>query len=113
MKNTHDYIHHYRGYWSRGGKCRIRIYQEDGRAPVIVRSQLPDNDNISVTNMAEHLAAERIEGHGLPVPVIWGEHYPENRGEGRGIVAGVVLFLASQRGVAGRRKFPFQYYSAP
>jgi hypothetical protein len=27
---THDYVHHYRGYWSDGGKCRIRIYQEDG-----------------------------------------------------------------------------------
>ena len=29
---THDYVHHYRGYWSEGGKCRIRIYQEEGRA---------------------------------------------------------------------------------
>jgi hypothetical protein len=25
MKKTHDYILHYRGYWSDGGKCRIRI----------------------------------------------------------------------------------------
>jgi hypothetical protein len=24
MKKTHDYIYHYRGYWSDGGKCRIR-----------------------------------------------------------------------------------------
>jgi hypothetical protein len=22
VKKTHDYIHHYRGYWSEGGKCR-------------------------------------------------------------------------------------------
>ena len=57
MKKTHDYIHHYLGYWSDGGKCRIRIYREDGRAPVVVCSQLPDNDNTSVTNMAEYLAA--------------------------------------------------------
>ena|SRR5215207_473741 len=30
---THDYIHHYRGYWSDGGKCRIRIYRENGHEP--------------------------------------------------------------------------------
>jgi hypothetical protein len=35
MKKTHDYIHHYRGYWSDGGKCRIRMYREDGQAPVL------------------------------------------------------------------------------
>jgi hypothetical protein len=29
MKKTHDYLHYYRGYWSEGGKCRIRIYQEE------------------------------------------------------------------------------------
>ena len=28
---THDYVHRYRGYWSDGGKCRIRIYQEEGQ----------------------------------------------------------------------------------
>jgi hypothetical protein len=37
---------------------------------VVVRSQPPDNDNTSVTNMAERLVAERIEGDGLPVPVV-------------------------------------------
>ena len=42
MKKTHDYIHNYRGYWSDGGKCRIRIYHEDRRAPVVICSQLPD-----------------------------------------------------------------------
>ena len=31
MKKTHDYVHFYRGYWSEGGKYRIRIYKEDGR----------------------------------------------------------------------------------
>jgi hypothetical protein len=41
MEKTHDYIHHYRGYWSDGGKCRIRIYWEDGRALVVICSQLP------------------------------------------------------------------------
>jgi hypothetical protein len=81
VKKTHDSIHHYRGYWSDGGKCRIRIYQEDGRAPVVVCSQLPDNDNTSITNMAEYLVAEVIEQHGLPTPLVWIEHYPEHNGE--------------------------------
>ena len=81
MKKTHDYIHHYRGYWSDGGRCRIRIYHEDGRAPVVICSQLPDNPNTSVTNMAEYLAAEVIEEHSLPTPLTWIEHYPEHEGE--------------------------------
>ena len=69
MNKTHDYIYHYRGYWSDGGRCRIRIYREEGRAAVVVCSQLPDNTNTSVTNMAEYLAAEVIEDHGLPTPL--------------------------------------------
>jgi hypothetical protein len=81
MKKTHDYIHHYRGYWSDGGKCRIRIYQEDRLASVVVCSQLPDNKNTSVTNMAEYLAAEVVEEHALSTPLTWVEHYPEHRGE--------------------------------
>ncbi len=80
MRKTHDYVHRYRGYWSDGGKCRIRIYQEDGQAPVVVCSQLPDNDSTSVTNMAEYLAAEVAERHSLPTPLTWVEHYPENWG---------------------------------
>lgn len=77
----HDYVHRYRGYWSDGGKCRIRIYQEEGQDPVVICSQLPENKNTSVTNMAEYLAAEVIEKHGLPTPLTWIEHYPEHRGK--------------------------------
>ena len=78
---THDYIHYYRGYWSEGGKCRIRIYRTHGDEPVVICSQLPENKNISVTNMAEYLAAEAIEEHGLTTPLIWIEHYPAHRGK--------------------------------
>ena len=81
MNKSHDYVHYYRGYWSDGGKCRMRIYQEDGRVPVVICSQLPDNENTSVTNMAEYLAAEVIEEHSLPTPLTWIEHYPEHEGE--------------------------------
>jgi hypothetical protein len=81
LRKTHDYIHRYRGYWSDGGKCRIRIYRGNDRAPVVVCSQLPDNHNTSVTNMAEYLAAEVIAEHDLPPPLTWVEHYPEHEGE--------------------------------
>ena len=81
MKKTHDYVHRYRGYWSEGGKCRIRIYHEDGRAPVVICSLLPDNPNTSVTNMAEYLATEVMAEYKLPTPLKWVEHYPEHEGE--------------------------------
>jgi hypothetical protein len=81
MKKTHDYVHRYRGYWTDGGRCRIRSFQEEGRAPVVICSQLPDNDNTSVTNMVEYLAAEAIEEHSLLTPLVWVEHYPEHEGE--------------------------------
>ena len=80
MKKTHDYIHRYRGYWSDGGRCHIRIYRLDCHAPVVICSQLPDNENTSVTNIAEYLAAEVIKEHKLPTPLTWIEHYPEHEG---------------------------------
>jgi hypothetical protein len=81
VKKTHDYIHRYRGYWSDGGRCRIRIYREDGQTPVVICSQPPDNDNTSVTNMAEYLAAEVMEEHKLPTPLVWIENYTEHKGK--------------------------------
>lgn len=69
MRKTQDYVHHYRGYWSEGGRCRIRIYREEGQPPLVVCSQPPDNGNTSITNMAEYLAAEVVEGHRLPTPL--------------------------------------------
>jgi hypothetical protein len=85
VKKTHDYIHNYRGYWSDGGRCRIRIYREDGEPPVVICSQLPDNDNTSVTNMAEYLAAEIVKEHGLSTALTW------------------ILFLDTRGGVPRRR----------
>ncbi|MDP9477754.1 MAG: hypothetical protein M3R38_19070 [Actinomycetota bacterium] len=80
MKKTHDYEHRYSGYWTEGGRCRVRIYQKEGEPPVVVCSQLPDNTNTSVTNMAEYLAAEVVEACSLPAPLVWLEHYPEHEG---------------------------------
>jgi len=25
VKKTHDYVHHYRGYWSDGGRCHSKF----------------------------------------------------------------------------------------
>lgn len=52
------------------------IYREDRHDPVVVGSQLPDNENTSVTNMAEYLAAAVMEGQDLPTVLTWVEHYP-------------------------------------
>jgi hypothetical protein len=65
VKKTHDYIHHYRGYWSDGGKCRIQIYREDGQRPVVVGSQLPDNANTFVTNKAAYQSVGKSSVHSL------------------------------------------------
>lgn len=78
---THDLRHTYRGNWHAGGVCRVRIYQGGELAPVIVLSELPENDNTSVTNLVEYLAAEVVAAH-LPQafeetePPVVVEHYP-------------------------------------
>ena len=74
MTKTHDYIHHYRGCWSGGGRCRIRIYREAAEMPVVACWRLPDNRNTSVTNMAEYLAAKVGEGHSVSTPLVAVEH---------------------------------------
>ena len=48
---------------------------------MVICSQLPDNKNTSVTNMAEYLVAEVIEEHALATPLIWIEHYPRHQGQ--------------------------------
>ena len=58
-------------------RCRMRVYlpDEGGGAPVVICSELPNNEGSSVTYSAEQVAAEVIRYHKLPVPV-WIEHYP-------------------------------------
>lgn len=93
MRKTHDYLHRYRGIWRDGGICRIEVYEpapgEGTDRPVIVCSELEENTNTSVTNLAEILAAEVIARHfpwlldapdGNEQPVVWVERYPAERG---------------------------------
>ena len=74
-----DYIHP----TPHGGRCRVRIYlaDEEGDAPVVVCSELPDNRGMSVANSAERIAAEVIRRHGLAVPV-WIEQRTAETGYG-------------------------------
>ena len=81
MHETHDFVMNYRSGYEIVGKCRIRIYEEPGRVPVVICSQLPDHEGKSVTNMAEYLAAEVVEEYlpDLPdasPPFVWVQHYP-------------------------------------
>lgn len=88
MDKTQDYIHDYRGYHTLGGRCRIRVYERAGGVPVVIASELSDNTNTSVTNLAEYLAAEIIAKH-FPhrfeeeTPIVWIEHYPPMEAYGK------------------------------
>ncbi len=79
---THDYVHRYRGYYEDGAVCRVRIFRPAGLLPVLLVTELPENQNTSVTNMAEYLAADLLIRHfsaqkpGAPAPVWYVEHYP-------------------------------------
>jgi hypothetical protein len=80
MTLTHDEIHAYAGYQNAPSHCHIRIFQQDGRTPVISASELPDNPGTSITNLAEQLCAELIRAYFAvrfehDEPVIWIEHY--------------------------------------
>ncbi|MGH2411813.1 MAG: hypothetical protein ACRDGS_15840 [Chloroflexota bacterium] len=87
MGKTHDYRYQYHGFWRPGGICRIRVFEEEDRPPVVLCSELPENANTSVTNMAEYLAAEIIRAHfpqrfdATDEPIIWIEHYGPLFGE--------------------------------
>lgn len=83
MRCTLDAYYAYHGYWTAGALCRIEVYEEEGRPPVLLCTELPENTNTSITNMAEYLAAEvvtRVLPQRLDVigeePFLWIEHYP-------------------------------------
>jgi len=80
LPKTADFRHAYRGYYDEGGICRVRLFQRDTLPPVVAVSQLEENRNTSVTNMAEYIAAEISTKH-FPArletrePFVWLEHY--------------------------------------
>lgn len=79
MKKTHDFPKPYRGIGQVQGHCRIRIYQEPGKVPVVICSHA--GDEASIANAVEYLAAEVVEEFlpDLPdadPPLIWINHWP-------------------------------------
>jgi hypothetical protein len=87
MQKTNDYRYPFQGYYGSEAVCRIRVYEQEGKVPVVIASELLENTGTSITNMAEFLAAEIIAKH-FPqrfeeeLPVHWVEHYePERRGK--------------------------------
>jgi hypothetical protein len=80
LPKTHDFRYAYRGYWDDGGICRVRLFAAPERPPLIVASQLEENRNTSITNMAEYIAAEIGAKHfperfEQPDPFTFIEHY--------------------------------------
>ena len=43
--------------------CPVRIYEESRRVPVVICSQLSYNQNTSIANGGEYLAAEVVREH--------------------------------------------------
>ncbi len=80
-----DELYPFTGFWSSAGVCRIRTFEAPGCPPVIVATDLPENESTSVTNIAEYLAAQVIARY-FPhrfdeaEPVIWLEHYARTTG---------------------------------
>ena len=59
-------------------QCRLRVWEEEGRPPVVAFSQLPDYNGPSVTNRIERLAWETYVQMGQPasgITVV--QHYPD------------------------------------
>jgi hypothetical protein len=85
-----DYIHP----TPKGGRCRIRIYlpRVERDAPVVICSELPNNQGSSVTYSAQQIAAELIRYHRLGVPPVWVEHYPKEATDGHSETFELVVF---------------------
>lgn len=90
MHLANDYIHP----TSRGGRCRIRIYypDEEQDAVVVICTELANNPGESATNAVRRVAAEVIESHRLPTPLVWIEHHPSETINGRSETFEMVLF---------------------
>lgn len=66
--------------FARPGCCRLRLFDVAEKV-VAIATELDDNDGPSVTNAAEHIAAEVCSRYSIAPPqLVWFEHY-DQRGE--------------------------------
>lgn len=59
--------------------CLVRMFAPAGRQPVVVLTELPENQGMSVTNAFEFLAADIKQLFALPEDTVWVEHYTDRR----------------------------------
>ena len=59
--------------------CHVRIYRPGGSPPVVVITDLPGNEGVSVTNAIEQIVPELEKVFELPTKTMWVEHYPDRR----------------------------------
>ena len=78
MQKVQDYVHVFEGLWDESGKCRIRVYKEQGSPAVIICTELPDNQGGRIELITEGLAAEVWKRERRPEEFTWLEHYPAN-----------------------------------
>ncbi len=85
-----DYIHP----TPREGLCRVRIYlpEDEQDVPMVICSELPNNEGSSVTYSANQIAAEVIRYHKLALPPVWIEHYPKESTDGHSETFELVVF---------------------
>ncbi len=82
---TLETVHVYDGFWQPGARCGLQIFAGADGIPVVVLTELPFNDNTSVTNLVEYLAAEVLASYlpeyiGQSPPFHCVEHYPRGGG---------------------------------
>jgi hypothetical protein len=90
MHLASDYIHP----TPIGGRCRIRDYlpKDERDAPLVLCSELPNNEGSSVTYSAHQIAAEVISYNEFPFPPVWIEHYPKEAVDGASETFELVVF---------------------
>jgi len=95
MHLASDYIHP----TPRGGRCRVRVYLpgENQDAPVVICSELPNNEGSSVTYSAHRVTVEAIRSYGLQTPLVWIEHWPKESTDSGAETSDLVVF-SNRRG---------------
>jgi hypothetical protein len=66
-------VHVYDGFWQPGARCGLQIFPGADSIPLVVLTELPFNNNTSVTNLVEYLAAELLASY---LPEYVGQSHP-------------------------------------
>ena len=71
---------------------RVYLPEDERDAPVVICSELPNNEGSSVTYSAHQIAAEVIRYYKLALPPVWIEHYPKEATDGASETFELVVF---------------------